>query len=249
MNNKNTLFVFDWDDTLFPTNWYMSNGIKASQEVDAGKYALYFIELDTYMYRLLKLATELGTVLIVTNATREWVVISTTLLPRSAKLISSSIPIVSARDLYQNVYDMPYWKLRTFHNDISRYIKNANQVITIGDSDFEHRALASLNNPQIPRKNLKAIRFVKSPAYDILIDQLSTLTKSLNDICKQRGHLDLNFNVPSMMVNGVAPTLTGISDNDMFAETRGTVQGYGSSLLNGRPLDSSDYDIDWIPRS
>jgi len=198
--NKKTLFIFDWDDTLFPTHWFVTNDIKIDKEIDAGRYILYFTELDAQIYRLLKLASDMGTVLIVTNAVKHWINIATRLLPKTATLIKERVTIFSARDLYRDKYEMKDWKIQTFNNELADYVEMAKQIISIGDSDLEHNALISLLN--ITTINLKAIRLVATPTYDILIDQINMLTKSLPEICSLQQHLDIQFKSNISNVDG-----------------------------------------------
>ena len=73
MNEQNTLIIFDWDDTLFPTYWLVSTGINMRSIDDIRKYLVYFKELDTIVSKLLYEALRLGKVIIVTNASIDWI--------------------------------------------------------------------------------------------------------------------------------------------------------------------------------
>lgn len=73
MNEQNTLIIFDWDDTLFPTYWLISTGINMRSLDDIRKYLVYFKELDTIVSKLLYEALRLGKVIIVTNASIDWI--------------------------------------------------------------------------------------------------------------------------------------------------------------------------------
>ena len=37
------IFIIDWDDTLFPTNWVNKNKINMNDIASLNKYKLYFI--------------------------------------------------------------------------------------------------------------------------------------------------------------------------------------------------------------
>lgn len=190
---NNTLIIFDWDDTLFPTSWLLTNGIKLDNLLDRRKYTVYFKELDSALAKLLYKSISIGKVLIITNARTDWILLSKRILPESSKIIDTYIKIISARELYQHVYDMTEWKKRTFMHNIYNYIRWSEQIISIGDAEYEYNALISLRNYVSPTHYLKTVRFVKTPSFDTIIDQLNVITKSLPEIRGQQSHLDLKI--------------------------------------------------------
>ncbi len=68
ITKKETLFILDWDDTLFPTNWIRQNGINLTVSSTRDQYIIYFQELDRVLSKFLKKVISLGKVIIVTNA-------------------------------------------------------------------------------------------------------------------------------------------------------------------------------------
>lgn len=190
---NNTLIIFDWDDTLFPTSWILSNGIEVRNIVSIRRYIVYFNELDNLVHKLLSTTLLIGKVVIVTNANINWIGITKHTLPKTSELIEKYIPIISARDLYNGVCDMNKWKIYAFNNNMNNVITWANQVISIGDAEYEYNALISLNPRIDVGKKLKAIRLVKNPSFDIVIDQLEVITKAMPDICNRKDHLDLKI--------------------------------------------------------
>lgn len=185
MIGSKALIIFDWDDTLFPTHWSINNGNLLSGD--------YLHKLDMAISRLLGAALKQGMVLIITNATMEWITISKNMLPISSNIIDVNIKIISARDLYHHVYDMGEWKKMTFINNIRNYITRAEQIISIGDAKYEYNALIALRNYVPHSILLKSVWLVNFPSYDILIDQLNILTKSLSDLCNHKYYLDLKM--------------------------------------------------------
>lgn len=282
--NKQIIFVFDWDDTLFPTSWMSANNIKADdnftnmnsfgwnnamQKYDY--YSKYFTELDNHMYKLLKYATMIGKVIIITNASKEWILTTSAKLPNTRTIIDSSVIIISARDLYQYKYDMPSWKMKAFNNELIPHLNNANQIITFGDSHFEHQALISLKS-MISQNKLKVIRFIQSPEFNVVIDQLDILTRSLITICQTPGPLDIQFNPHSQHVSrqpkesqwiensndqkipmktdqsNSSCAVMGVDNTMDYSQcsAKGNMQGYGQSLLSNYP--TANDNIDWIVR-
>lgn len=192
MEYRKTLIIFDWDDTLFPTHWLFNNNIKLDNAQDIRRYLLYFQELDKVSYKLLQHALQYGKVLIVTNANKDWVEQSSRYLSNTQKLLQEKILVVSARDLYQKTHTINSWKIMTFNNEIYKFIRNASQIVSIGDADYEHNALISLKQ-EIDKKNLKMIRLTKLPEFDVLLDQINILNNAMPEIIQMRNHLDLSF--------------------------------------------------------
>src|SRR5207253_2713422 len=101
--------------------------------------------------------------IIVTNAMPSWINDSVSVLPKTAQIISS-VKILSARQLYQSEYnDMMEWKKHTFKQALNKEINNNKilNIISIGDADYEYRALIDLYNwNHSNKKILKSIRLI-----------------------------------------------------------------------------------------
>lgn len=193
MTTNNTLIIFDWDNTLFPTTWLMKNSIKLNIITDVKKYQLYFHELDNVLYNLLHKSISFGKVIIVTNAMKEWVMMSKSILPKTSQLIDDNIEIISARELFNKKYSMEDWKKNVFQTIITQYVVWANQIISFGDAMYEYDAVVSLNNKIKKNTYLKIVKLMASPNFDDLIDQLNVMNKAITDIHKTNNHLDLRF--------------------------------------------------------
>lgn len=191
--SNHSLIILDWDDTLFPTTWVLKEKINLKNDSVKNKYIVFFSKLDQLLYRLLINFMKHGEVVIVTNAMIKWVNISADILPYTKKLINKKIKVISAREAHGDKYPkrMFIWKKLIF-KDLSAY-KNYKNIISIGDAEYEFKALINLWNKKNNR-NLKTIRFIKSPSYDALIDQLQVLINCLKNICEKKQHMDLKFN-------------------------------------------------------
>ena len=196
INKHKTLFIFDWDDTLFPTDWATKNNINFITPTTRDQYMVYFQELDRALSRLLKNALSLGKVIIVTNALPDWINISSMVLPSTYNLLQK-IKIVSARGIYSKVTPvMMQWKTMAFRDIIDTEFSDISlmNVISVGDAEYEYQALIALNKRNHgTKKYLKAIRFMKDPTHDVLVDQLGILNDAINDIWGEHTHLDLRF--------------------------------------------------------
>lgn len=199
ITKSHTLIILDWDDTLFPTNWVMKNGINLVNTFNKDKYIIYFQKLDNVLSRVLLTLSKYGKVIIVTNALPEWIKVSSIVMPKTFLLVKK-IKVISARGNYQqyssNAND---WKEMAFKNEVAIEFKNKNfiNVISVGDAEYEYKALISLykwnHKTEKIHKILKSIKFMKDPSHDVLIDQLEVLMISIPEISKKTTHLDLKF--------------------------------------------------------
>jgi hypothetical protein len=205
MNKYLTLTLFDWDDTLFPTTWLIQNNIDLLDKVMQNKYIVMFSRLDNLLHRLLLSFSNNAKIIIVTNATSKWIDIALDMLPNTKQLIKKKrIPIISARDHYQDKYpnNIDMWKQLMFKTITSNYFKShkLQNIISIGDAEYEFKALVDLYNEHAVVKNklLKTVKFVKEPTFELLIDQLEVLGKCHFKIINDKKHMDLQFNLNNL---------------------------------------------------
>lgn len=183
------IFILDWDDTIFPTSWFLKNNT-SNFELDKKLRTL-----DDQVIILLENLLSLGRVIIITNASYDWILESSKYLPKTKqKLDNKQIPVISARQIYQSKTDIMNWKILTFRD----YFKNNpfNIIISIGDAEYEYRALVFLyKNTNILSNNIyyKSIKFIKHPSYNKISEQLTILNKIINNVSKINNHNDLYF--------------------------------------------------------
>ena len=175
-----TLIIFDWDDTLFPTSWFVQNGINVDDPKTCKLYQKYFDKIDVLIYELFKKCINLGETIIITNATKSWVTSTLKLLKLSGNILQYA-EIISAREVCKtHTNDIFYWKTLTFMKEYNaRNKKNSNiafNIISIGDAEYEYDALVNLHNPCNNNK-LKTIKLIKGPSIDVVLNQLFILNK------------------------------------------------------------------------
>lgn len=182
----NTIFIIDWDDTLFPTTWYFNKNINKFELENKMK------ELDKELNKFLSIILKLGRVVIISNASYEWIIESSKFLYEVKKKIENKeIIIVSARQLYQHKTNINNWKVFTFRD----YLKNNNHynnIISIGDAEYEYNALVELykNNRN---KYYKTIKFMKYPNFNNLLIQINILNKIIKNIYCKKQNNDMIF--------------------------------------------------------
>lgn len=196
INKSNTIVICDWDDTLFPTSWINHERIDLTDIKSRYKYARYFDHLDKYLYDTIKKIKKNADLMIVTNATLQWIDITLTVLPKTKKILKN-VPIVSARESFQSQCNMQDWKKYTFRAELQKegrtHYKN---IVSIGDANYEHHALVSLYNwDMIPHKYLKSIKFKKSTNFIDLFDQVKLIGEHIPNIVDVQRHLDLTIDI------------------------------------------------------
>jgi hypothetical protein len=195
LSKNRTLIILDWDDTLFPTTWITTNDINLKNDIEIEKYKPYFAQIDLDLNNLLIKLTQCGTVIIVTNALLPWIKLSTINLPKTS-IILNKIKIISARREYQSKSLNPMdWKKLAFESILKTTDKKINNIISVGDAEYEYNALISLFdcNPQT-YKLLKSVKFIKYPTKEIIIDQIRVLERASIKIATTKTHLDVKFN-------------------------------------------------------
>lgn len=197
----NTLIILDWDDTLFPTTWIMKNNININEKGMRKLLTQILYKLDIVLYNFLTITQRYGKIIIVTNALPVWVKISSSVLPKTHELIKK-IKIVSAKKNYKTESNkMMDWKKLAFRDEVTNEIinNNINNVISIGDAEYEYYALIDLYKTTKGSKILKSIKLMGKPDYEILMDQLKVLSNSIQIICNKQTHLDLVFKINDNM--------------------------------------------------
>lgn len=177
-----TLLIFDWDDTLYPTN--LLNDEK-----------LNTVDIDNRLYKTLSYLNNYGTIVIITNATRSWIDLCIDDLPMINKFIKNkNIDIISAQDLYKEKYPSIYWKIEAFISIMNQEKYNKyNNIISIGDGVYEYKALIALANYfyDAKYKIFKTVKLVKYPSYKEYKFQLAILMKNFYKIVSTGRHMDL----------------------------------------------------------
>lgn len=100
---EQTIILFDWDDTLCPSNWIRENRPATSFFKPAPtdeKFQRPLRELQKHVEAVLKLALKMGKVVIVTNAMEPWVETSCrNFLPLLMPIVVD-IPVIYARSIF-----------------------------------------------------------------------------------------------------------------------------------------------------
>jgi len=196
---RETLIIFDWDDTILPTSWLqrihnLSGGFTLSHESQAMMNSLAAISAET-----LTMAGYLGTVVIVTNSVPGWV-------DQSCQLF---MPQLAAQMRALQIIARPMRAPLTFKTSaFQREFRQYRNLISIGDGNAERTASLRLQMApdlaggglgsdlkDLPR-SVKSVKLIELPACQQLVAEHEMLHQRLADIVGFRGHLDLKARFP-----------------------------------------------------
>ena len=197
--NKETIVLIDWDDTLFPTTWVTRNEISIHQISNMKpKHRIFFMKLDVIIYTFITQLMHYGKIFIITNAMGEWINLTKKLLPNTTSILKW-VKIISARDMYSDRYDMPTWKRLCFRKLARKYMskQKINNIISIGDAEYEYEALVNLYRLGNQKKYLKSIKLLGGTDYNEIVDQIIVLSTNVCEIINHDDHLDLVFTTKS----------------------------------------------------
>lgn len=182
LGGEKTLIIVDWDDTLLPTTWLSWNKQVNLKNTNFGGIVANF----------LRKATELGQVFIITNADPRWVYETSELYIPEILHYLRTIPICSARQFAKyGLNDMKNWKYRAFNCVIQQFsnsFQGIKNIISIGDSQWDKDAVFNVfeNNKNIEIIP-KAVKFLGSPSFEALGEEILILTSKLEEIVMTDG--------------------------------------------------------------
>ena len=179
---NNTIFIFDWDDTLFFTT-----------HLNPSKNNVFFYESKTekklmntieyYVVEILNKALSKGKVLIITNSSDGWVHSCAKFYYPNLLPILDKINIISARELYQEKFpnEPITWKIKTF-NDLKQKFHFekclVSNIICIGDNNSEIIAAKKLGE-NFKNCLVKTIKFKDKPNLTDLIKQIILINEQI----------------------------------------------------------------------
>jgi len=201
LDSADALVFFDWDDTLLPTSWISQQGwlnadgnlVDRPDEIILSREQQVLLqELEVKVEHTLLMAMRYGRVVIVTNAADGWVEMSCAAFMPGLRPLLDDIDIISARSSYASPGDGPAeWKRRAFADVIDAVFDDESRpnVISIGDSVYEHAALAAAIKC-MPNCRSKTLKLLESPDIRQLSEEHDLLFQHL-DVVAHEDHLDL----------------------------------------------------------
>jgi len=196
---EETILIFDWDDTMFPSSWVQEQGLRLDGESQLAEWQREELgELAHLASQTLGLAKQLGTVVLVTNAERGWIELSCQKFMPALYPSLENVKLLSARTEYETpAISSPFeWKLRAFESEIGRIFfsdiegHRRKNVVSLGDSSHEREALIHAT-AHLPNCRTKSLKFVERPAVEQLRKQHTLVTRCFRRVVNHDGNLDL----------------------------------------------------------
>jgi len=181
-SGRNTVFIFDWDDTL------MATSAIRQQQWTVGELEA----LEVAVQATLRAAMTLGETIVVTNGNATWVEDSASrYLPGLLPLLLE-LRVVSARALYEESYpDDPFmWKQAAFEHLLMKERHFSPDVgvnlIAIGDQFPEIDAARTVGASIGGQSFVKTVKFREQPTATDVLGQLRSLEQALARIATGR---------------------------------------------------------------
>lgn len=191
---KETLIIFDWDDTVLPTSWLerihaLTAGVPLRPDVQRQLATLGKMAMET-----MAMCTQFGTVVFITNSAPGWVDQSCQLFMPQILGEVRSYPIL-AKPMHAPLT----FKITTFRKECRAY----RNCISVGDGDAERAACIRLQAPQDrkgvlgggdnsdPSRRVKSVKLQEFPTCAQLIAQHEMLQMRLSEVIAAPSSLDL----------------------------------------------------------
>lgn len=198
---EETLFIFDWDDTVLPSTWVQCQGLRLDEGSElTGWQRQQLSEVAQITAETLRIAKKLGTVVLVTNAERGWIELSCQKFMPTLYPSLENVKVLSARTTYESPDLMSplEWKVRAFESEIRRIYgdevvaepERRKNVLSLGDSVHEREALLRVC-AAFPNCRSKSLKFVERPDISQICKQHSLVAGCFNRIVNHDGNLDL----------------------------------------------------------
>jgi hypothetical protein len=158
-----TVFIFDWDDTLLCTSWLNYRG---SDKTVTQEMLDRCAELSKIVKKILIHARLLGRIYIVTNSQKGWVEDSCSIFMPDLMKNIESIPIIYAQERNSKHTSPILWKQLTFIDELKGVFQGAKNIISIGDGEAEQEAMRSIT------------RIFKGLALDVVTKSVKLIERS-----------------------------------------------------------------------
>ena len=171
---KETIFLFDWDDTLMCTHFINKKNQKLSKEEEA-----IVQNLGTIVANFLKKSSEYGKVIIMTNSSEIWFKITSKYFLKINDKTFENIKIISTRDQFVNKgIEKGKWKKLALNELLLKYGDNIENLICASDSENDIDIFKEISKGY-KQINVSTIKFKYRPTPTIIKKELQYLSRFL----------------------------------------------------------------------
>lgn len=191
-NIKTSIIIYDWDDTIIPTSYIMTN----KKISDKYRNCLGFIQKS--VFNIITQCILLHRIqFIVTNSQEKWVDnCLRKFFPNCYGFITKYVKIISASDIYFKKYpNNPYeWKRRAIKHIINKMKKLSNNidVISLGDATNDRSIIIKIGEEN-PNIQVKHVKFMESPSPMILSKELELFLNKLEFLHNLETNVDFKL--------------------------------------------------------
>ena len=195
LKKYNTIIIFEWDDTLFPTSFLTPFRIFDENMNLSDNEKNNLLKLEQAALKILTKSVERGEVFIITNAINGWVENSAHRFYPNISQILEKIKIIYAKEKYEKIFpgNAKQWKIEAFSSLQNNFDKKlVTNIICIGDSLFEMEAGKILAS-KFKQAYIKSIKFKEKPKLDELLEQLESFCAQFDSIYSSIKNIDISY--------------------------------------------------------
>ena len=210
---KESILIFDYDDTLFPTTFLAQHGYRLDGSNPPPEFQKLLDAFSIVVQKTLDSAMLHGRVVIVTNAETGWIELTARkFMPQLFETLAK-YPLISARSNYEplGVTNPCQWKVHAFQNIIREHLSGqnvSNSVLSFGDSSHERDAVHHVCS-RLEHIHCKSVKFIERPDIDQLSRQHFLIAGCLEQVVNHPGTLDLC--IDCQVTPGVEPVVVAPS--------------------------------------
>lgn len=170
----NSLIIFDWDDTLFPTSNLLNRKDFNEDLTGNERLSRKIKKLQINVLSILTSSLNRGHTFIITNAVRGWVESNTKRFFPSVMPLFSQIKVISAREEFERFHpcNPRMWKIKSFLNILRNFDSHrVTNILCIGDSEYEMDAGKKMAS-YFKHVCIKRIRFKNNPSFHEVTNQI-----------------------------------------------------------------------------
>lgn len=182
INNNTSLYIFDWDDTLFPSTFLIKEGCFNNYCNVSGDILQKIKTIEKIIIKLFSsILQKEGSFIIITNSDKKIVsTICSNYMPSLYKIISNYSFIISSKNMYMSSYpnEPILWKTKAMKYVLKHFCGNNKnkKIISIGDSIIEKIAFKTITN-LLSLPNNTIIKCSEKPSIHSVYSQINQVYK------------------------------------------------------------------------
>ena len=171
---KETIFLFDWDDTLMCTHFI---NLKNQNLTEDEQYIVN--NLGKVVWKFLKKCSEYGKIIIMTNSSEEWMKKTAVNFLKINEKMFENIKIISTRDKYlKKGIEKSKWKEIALNELLLKYGDKIENLICASDSEKDIEVFKNISKEK-KEINISTIKFKSKPSPLIMIKEIKYLSNFL----------------------------------------------------------------------